>query len=72
MLIRQTILYLPAQLLGPLFQFIAAVVWTHWLVPDAYGVLAFVIAAQELAFALCLSWWSHYTMRYLGTFEGED
>ena len=71
MLIRQTLLYLPAQLLGPLFQFIAAVVWTHWLAPDAYGVLTFIIASQELAVAVCLSWWSHYTMRYLGTFADD-
>lgn len=68
MLIRQTILYLPAQLLGPLFQFIAAVVWTHWLTPDAYGILTFIIAAQELAYVLTNSWWSHYMMRYAGTF----
>lgn len=68
MLIRQTILYLPAQLIGPLFQFIAAVVWTHWLAPDAYGILAFIIAAQELAYVLTNSWWSHYMMRYAGTF----
>ena len=57
MLIRQTFLYLPAQLIGPLFQFIAAVVWTHWLMPDAYGVLTFIFAAQELAYILCNGWW---------------
>ncbi len=72
MLIRQTILYLPAQLLGPMFQFIAAVVWTHWLQPDAYGLLTSIMAAQELAFIGCLSWWSAYTLRYVGTFDGAD
>ncbi|MBV9637844.1 MAG: lipopolysaccharide biosynthesis protein [Methylobacteriaceae bacterium] len=65
MLIYQTLLYLPAQFLAPLFQFVAAVVWTHWFLPEAYGVLAYVMAAQELAFMVCLSWWSHYTVRYL-------
>ena len=68
MLLCQTFLYLPAQLIGPLFQFIAAVVWTHWLAPEAYGMLAFIIAAQELAQVVCLSWWSHYMMRYVGGF----
>ena len=72
MLIRHTILYLPAQLLGPLFQFVAAVVWTHWLQPDAYGVLTSIMAAQELAFVSCLSWWSSYTLRYVGTFDGPE
>ena len=73
MLIRQTLLYLPAQLIGPLFQFIAAIVWTHWLLPDAYGVLTFIMAAQELAFVLCMGWWTHYTLRYVGSFSnGND
>ncbi len=66
MLIRQTFLYLPAQLIGPALQFIAAVIWTHWLTPDAYGALLFLIAGQELIFVICLSWWSHYTLRYIG------
>ena len=72
MLIRQTLLYLPAQLIGPLFQFVAAIVWTHWLAPDAYGVLTFIIAAQELAFVLCMSWWTHYTLRYVGSFGNDS
>jgi O-antigen/teichoic acid export membrane protein len=65
-LIRQTLFYLPAQLIGPTLQFIAAVVWTHWLSPDDYGVLLFLMASQELIFVISLSWWSAYTMRYLG------
>ena len=44
MLIYQTLLYLPAQLLGPAVQFLAAVAWTHWLSPSEYGVVALVIA----------------------------
>ncbi|HWG04177.1 MAG TPA: lipopolysaccharide biosynthesis protein [Beijerinckiaceae bacterium] len=72
MLIRHTILYLPAQLIGPLFQFIAAVAWTHWLAPDAYGILAFVLATQDLAYLVGLSWWSQFTLRYLGTFKGSE
>lgn len=66
MLIRQTFLYLPAQLIGPALQFIAAVIWTHWLTPDVYGALLFLIAGQELISVICLSWWSYYTLRYIG------
>lgn len=69
MLMKQTILYLPAQIAGPLFQFLAAILWTFWLKPDAYGVLAYVMAMQELAFVTCLAWWSHYTLRYAATFD---
>lgn len=70
MLMRQTILYLPAQLVGPLAQFIAAVAWTHSLTPGEYGVLAYIMAAQELAYLLGLAWWSQYMLRYIGGFDG--
>jgi O-antigen/teichoic acid export membrane protein len=64
MLIRHTFLYLPAQLIGPFVQFVAALVWTHFMAPDLYGVLTFIFAAQDLAFVFSLSWWSQYTLRY--------
>ena len=70
MLMRHTLLYMPAQLIGPLFQFVAAVAWTHWLSPGEYGVLAYVMAAQELAYLICLAWWSQYMLRYIGGFQG--
>lgn len=70
MLFRQTILYLPSQVVGPLSQVVAAIVWTHWLAPGPYGLLTFLIASQDLLFLVCLSWWSHYTMRYLDTLDG--
>ena len=66
MLLRQTIAYLPAQILGPFAQVVAALVWTHWLQPAPYGLLTFLIASQELVFLVSMSWWTHYTMRYLG------
>lgn len=71
MLLRQTVLYLPAQIVGPLVQVVAAIVWTHWLTPAPYGLLTFLIASQELVFLVTLSWWTHYTMRYLGGLDGE-
>ncbi|GAC1334436.1 MAG: hypothetical protein NVSMB26_17200 [Beijerinckiaceae bacterium] len=64
MLLRHTFLYLPAQLVGPFAQFAAALVWTHFMAPDVYGVLTFIFAAQDLAFVFSLSWWSQYTLRY--------
>lgn len=64
MLLRQTILYLPAQLIGPLAQMVATIVWTYWLQPDALGAYALVWAIQELAGLAILAWWSSYMLRY--------
>jgi exopolysaccharide biosynthesis WecB/TagA/CpsF family protein len=72
MLIRQTLLYLPSQLIAPLLQFIAAVAWTHWMGAADYGVLSIAMAAQDLAFFVCLGWWSQSTLRYLGDAQGAD
>lgn len=63
MLLRQTLLYMPAQVLGPLFQFIAAVVWTHYLTPAEMGVFALIVAAQEFIPVAALFWFSSYTVR---------
>lgn len=64
MLFRQTLLYLPAQLFGPLFQFIAAVVWTHQLDATSYGVVTYLIAAQDLIALVTIGGWSAYVLRY--------
>jgi O-antigen/teichoic acid export membrane protein len=64
MLVRQTLLYLPAQVLGPLFQFISILAWTHVLSPAEMGVFALVIAVQELAYIATTFWFTLYTMRY--------
>ncbi|MBL8566730.1 MAG: oligosaccharide flippase family protein [Hyphomicrobiaceae bacterium] len=64
MLLRQTLLYLPAQVIGPVFQFVSILVWTHFLSPASLGVFALVMAAQELAYTATLFWFSLYTMRY--------
>lgn len=69
MLLRQTLLYLPAQVLGPLFQFVAVVAWTHFLSPHELGIFALVAAAQELAYTIVLFWFSLYTLRY---YEGKS
>jgi O-antigen/teichoic acid export membrane protein len=64
MLIARTLLYLPAQVVGPLSQFVAAAVWTYFLAPDALGTYAIIWAVQELALLVVLSWWSAYVLRY--------
>ena len=64
MLFRQTILYLPAQVLGPLVQFISVVLWTHFLSPEEMGVFALITAAQEFTYIGTLFWFTLYTMRY--------
>lgn len=69
MLLRQTILYLPAQLLGPLSQMVATVVWTYWLTPEALGTYAIVWAIQELTGLILLNWWSSYLLRYATAFN---
>ena len=72
MLLRHTLLYLPAQILAPMAQFVAAVVWTHWLSPEAYGVLTFLMAAQDVVFVICLSWWSSFCLRYFAGFGRDE
>ncbi len=69
MLLRQTLLYLPAQLVGPLALFVAAVVWTHLMPPDPYGTLMLIMATQEFIFAFGLAWLSLTVLRYRDALE---
>lgn len=70
MLIRQTAQYLPAQLLGPLAQLVAIVLWTHWLAPPAFGLFTLAVALQEAVYLLLLSFWSYYVLRFLPGADG--
>lgn len=70
-MLKQTLLYLPAQLFGPLAMFVAAVVWTHLLDAETYGVVSLVLAAQELVYMVTIAWWSLYALRYRGAAEDE-
>ncbi|MBV8663029.1 MAG: lipopolysaccharide biosynthesis protein, partial [Hyphomicrobiales bacterium] len=63
-LLRNTLLYLPAQLLGPALQFAATVIWTHLFDPAVFGCVTFVVAVQELTGGLGLGWWSVYMLRF--------
>jgi O-antigen/teichoic acid export membrane protein len=69
MLLRHTLLYLPAQIVGPLFQLIAMVVWTHLVDEHTLGVITLVTAAHELLQIAFLAWWSQYALRFLGRHE---
>lgn len=70
MLLRQTLQYFPAQFFGPVFQFVSILTWTHYLSPTDLGLVALVTAVQELSLAATLGWFSHYTLRYAGGFQG--
>jgi O-antigen/teichoic acid export membrane protein len=65
MLIRQTILYLPAQFLSPVAQFLSVMIWTWWLPPAQMSTFVLVTSTQELAYMLSRSWFSFYTLRFL-------
>ncbi len=65
MLIAHTLRYLPAQLLSPLAQLLSMVLWTHWLAPAQMGIFTLVTVTQEIAYLLCLNWFSVYALRFL-------
>ncbi len=64
MLLRSTLLYLPAQILGPLLQFLAILAWGWWLEPRQMGIFTIIAATQELGYLLFLSWFSAFALRH--------
>lgn len=73
MLLRHTLLYMPAQIIGPLFQLVAMIVWTHVANEHTLGVITLVTATQELLQIGFLTWWSQYALRFFGRFQnGEE
>ena len=68
MLIRQTLLYLPAQILAPLVQFASILVWARLMTPRDLGLVTLTIAVQEVYFALFFGWWQRYVLRFVRTF----
>ena len=71
MLLRHTLLYLPAQIVGPLFQLIAMIVWTHVVDEHTLGVITLVTATHELLQIAFLAWWSQYALRFFGRYQDE-
>src|SRR3954469_14777639 len=72
MLLRHTLLYLPAQIIGPLFQLIAMIVWTHVVDEHTLGVITLVTATHELLQIGFLAWWSQYALRFFGRYQDGD
>src|ERR1700751_5041621 len=69
MLLRHTLLYLPAQIVGPLFQLVAMIVWTHVVDEHTLGVITLVTASHELLQIPFLTWWSQYALRFFGRYQ---
>jgi len=69
MLLRNTLLHLPAQIVGPLAQLIAMIVWTHVVDEPTLGVITLVTATHELMQIVFLAWWSQYALRFLGRYH---
>jgi O-antigen/teichoic acid export membrane protein len=72
MMIRQSLLYLPAQIIGPLMQLVAMVVWTHLVSDHTLGVITLVIATHELLQLAFIAWWSQFALRFFGRFKGSE
>jgi O-antigen/teichoic acid export membrane protein len=72
MLLRHTLLYLPAQFVGPLFQLIAMIVWTHVVDEHTLGIITLVTATHELLQIGFLAWWSQYALRFSGRYQDGD
>jgi O-antigen/teichoic acid export membrane protein len=70
MLLKHTLLYLPAQFVGPLFQLLAMIVWTHVVDEHTLGVITLITATHELLQIGFLAWWSQYALRFLGRYQG--
>src|ERR1700720_2650529 len=71
MLLRYTLLYLPAQVVGPLFQLIAMIVWTHVVDEHTLGVITLITATHELLQIAFLTWWSQYALRFFGRYQDQ-
>src|ERR1700761_340948 len=69
MLLRNTLLYMPAQIVGPLFQLIAMIAWTHAVDEHTLGIITLVTATHELLQIVFLAWWSQYALRFLGRYQ---
>src|SRR4029078_4469476 len=72
MLLKHTLLYLPAQIVGPLFQLVAMIVWTHVVNEHTLGVITLITATHELLQIGFLAWWSQYALRFFGRYQGSD
>ncbi|MFZ2994713.1 lipopolysaccharide biosynthesis protein [Sphingobium sp.] len=71
MLIRHTLLYLPAQVLAPAIALVTILVWAYLLPTSDVGMATLVVAAQEISYTIFYLWWSHFALRHLPRFRRE-
>lgn len=64
MLLRQTVLYLPAQLLPAAMQFVALVLWSHLATPSVIGIVTLFVSIQDFMVLGFVNFWTSYTVRY--------
>lgn len=69
MMLRHSLLYLPAQIIGPLMQLVAMIVWTHLVSEHTLGVITLIFATHELLQVAFLAWWSQFALRFFGRFK---
>jgi O-antigen/teichoic acid export membrane protein len=69
MLLRQTLLYLPAQVITPLVQLASVLIWAYLLTPQDLGAVTLIIALQEICYAAIFGYWGFYTLRYIASFN---
>lgn len=72
MILRHSLLYLPAQVIGPAAQLVAMIAWTHLVSEHAVGVITLVTATHELLQVVFLAWWSHYALRFFGRHSSSE
>ncbi len=72
MLIRQTILYLPAQIVAPLIQFASVLIWSHLLAPEHLGTVTMMVAIQEISYLTFFGWWSLSMLRFITGYTGPE
>src|SRR6187401_2777208 len=72
MLLKHTLLYLTAQFVGPLFQLLAMIVWTHVVDEHTLGVITLVTATHELLQIGFLAWWSQFALRFFGRYQDKQ
>ncbi len=64
MLMKQTALYLPAQLLPAAAQFIQLALWSHFTRAEVIGRVALLVSIQDFMILGLMGFWTSYTMRF--------
>ena len=72
MLLRNTLSFLPAQVLGPAAQLLSIIAWTHMANEKVIGVVTLVTAAQDLFVTVALAWWTLFVIRTYREHDAKD